>query len=88
MATDVTSIRLPLKDAIMLDHFVESGEFKSRSEFIRFAVKKAINEMILKEFHEKLGEDKKMTKKKLDKLQKEIKEIRQKLWEDYAKHLS
>jgi hypothetical protein len=44
--------------------------------------------MILKEFHEKLGEDKKMTKKKLDKLQKEIKEIRQKLWEDYAKHLS
>jgi metal-responsive CopG/Arc/MetJ family transcriptional regulator len=43
MATDVTSIRLPLKDAIMLDHFVESGEFKSRSEFIRFAVKSLTN---------------------------------------------
>jgi Arc/MetJ-type ribon-helix-helix transcriptional regulator len=67
---------------------VDSGEFKSRSEFIRFAVKKAINEMILKEFHEKLDEDKEMTKKKLNKLQKEIKEIRQKLWEDYAEHLS
>jgi Arc/MetJ-type ribon-helix-helix transcriptional regulator len=88
MTTDITSIRLPLKDAIMLDHFVEIGEFKSRSEFIRFAVKKAINEMILKEFHEKMGEDEKMTKKKLNKLQKEIKDIRQKLWEDYAKHLS
>jgi Arc/MetJ-type ribon-helix-helix transcriptional regulator len=88
MTTDVTSIRLPLKDAIMLDHFVESGEFKSRSEFIRFAVKKAINEMILKEFHEKMSDDREMTKKKLTKLQKEIKDIRQKLWEDYAKHLS
>ncbi len=88
MATDVTSIRLPPKDAIMVDHFVEMGEFKSRSEFIRFAVKKVINEMILKEFHEKLSEDKKMSKKQLDKLQKEIKEIRKKLWEEYAEHLS
>lgn len=88
MATDVTSIRLPPKDAIMVDHFVEMGEFKSRSEFIRFAVKKVINEMILKEFHEKLSEDKKMSKKQLDKLQKEIKEIRKKLWEEYAEHIS
>lgn len=88
MSTEVTSIRLPPKDTMMLDHFVESGEFKSRSEFIRFAVKKAINEMVLREFHEKLSEDKPMNKKKLNKLQKEIKEIRQKLWEDYAKNLS
>lgn len=87
MVTDVTSIRLPPKDSMMVDHFVELGEFKSKSEFIRFAVKKVINEMVLREFHEKLSEDKTMNKKKLDKLQKEIKEIRQKLWEDYAKHL-
>ena len=82
MVTDVTSIRLPPKDALMVDHFVESGEFKSRSEFIRFAVKKVINEMILKEFHEKLSEDKKMSKKDLNKLQKEIKDIRKKLWKN------
>ena len=88
MVTDVTSIRLPPKDAMMVDHFVESGEFKSKSEFIRFAVKKVINEMILKEFHEKLSEDKKISKKELNTLQKEIKAIRQKLWEDYAEHLS
>ena len=72
---------------MMVDHFVEIGEFKSRSEFIRFAVKKVINEMILREFHEKLGKDKSMNKKKLNKLQQEIKEIRQKLWEDYVKRL-
>jgi Arc/MetJ-type ribon-helix-helix transcriptional regulator len=88
MSTEITSIRLPPKDSMMVDHFVEIGEFKSRSEFIRFAVKKAINEMILKEFHEKLSEDKKMNKKSLSKLQKEIKDIRQKLWEEYAEHLS
>ena len=88
MSSEITSVRLPPKDSMMVDHFVENGEFKSRSEFIRFAVKKLINEMILREFHEKLGEDKKINKKKLDKLQKEIKEIRQNLWEDYAKHLS
>ncbi len=87
MSTEVTSIRLPPKDSMMVDHFVELGEFKSRSEFIRFAVKKVINEMILREFHDKLSEDKTMSKKKLNKLQKEIKDIRQQLWEDYAEHL-
>ncbi len=51
MVTDITSIRLPQRDAVIVEHFVESGEFKSKSEFIRFAVKKTINEMILKEFH-------------------------------------
>jgi Arc/MetJ-type ribon-helix-helix transcriptional regulator len=88
MATEVTSIRLPPKDSMMVEHFVESGEFKSKSEFIRFAVKKVINEMILKEFHEKLSEDKKISKKEINTLQKEIKAIRQELWEDYAEHLS
>ena len=87
MSTEITSIRLPPKDSMMVDHFVEMGEFKSRSEFIRFAVKKVINEMILREFHEKLNEDKSINKKRLNKLQKEIKEIREKLWEDYAKRL-
>jgi len=88
MATDVTSIRLPQRDAIIVEHFVETGEFKSKSEFIRFAVKKTINEMILKEFHEKLSEKKPITKKKLANIQKEIKEIRKQLWDEYAKHIS
>ena len=88
MATDVTSIRLPQNDAVIVEHFVESGEFKSKSEFIRFAVKKTINEMILKEFHEKLSDKKPLTKKKLDQIQKEIKDIRKKLWDEYAKHIS
>ena len=88
MATDITSIRLPQRDAIIVEHFVHTGEFKSKSEFIRFAVKKTINEMILKEFHEKLAEKEPITKKKLDTIQKEIKEIRKQLWDEYAKDLS
>ena len=86
MATDITSIRLPSKDAIMLDHFVETGEFKSKSEFIRYAIKKTINEMILREFHESMSGD--MTGTDVENIQKEIKKIRKDLWDEYAKHLS
>ena len=82
MSTDITSIRLPHKDAIVIEHFVASGEFKSRSEFIRYAVKKTINEIILQEFHEKLNEP--IRKKDVDKIQREIKDIRKKLWDEYA----
>ncbi|MCK4266893.1 MAG: hypothetical protein KAX31_06400 [Thermoplasmata archaeon] len=86
MTTDITSIRLPTKDAVMLEHFVDKGDFKSKSEFIRYAIKKTINEMILREFHEKLSEP--TDEKKIKQIQKEIKNIRKQLWEDYAKHLS
>ena len=86
MSTDVTSIRLPHKDAIVIEHFVASGEFKSKSEFIRYAIKKTINEIILQEFHEKMAEP--VKKKDVDKIQKEIKEIRKKLWDEYAQHIS
>ena len=86
MPTEITSIRLPQKDAIVIEHFVESGEFKSKSEFIRYAIKKTINEIILQEFHEKLTEP--IRKKDVDKIQKEIKEIRKKLWDEYAQHIS
>ena len=88
MATEVTSIRLPQKDADIVEHFVEIGEFKSKSEFIRFAIKKTINEMILKEFHDKLRDKEPLTKKKVDRIQKEIKDIRKQLWDEYAKHIS
>lgn len=88
MSTDATSIRLPPKDAAMLDHFVKSGEFKSRSELIRYAIKKTINELVLKEFQESMGEDGTLSEKEIDTLAEEIKSIRKKLWKDYAKHLS
>ena len=83
MSTEVTSIRLPSKDAAILDHFVEQGAFKSKSEFIRYAIKKTINEIILQEFHEKLKEP--VNNKDVN---KEIKKIRKELWEEYAKHIS
>ena len=86
MATGITSIRLPEKDAVLVEHFVEKGDFKSRSEFIRYAVKKTINEMILREFHERLSQP--TDGKKIAKIQEDIKKIRKQLWDDYAGHIS
>jgi Arc/MetJ-type ribon-helix-helix transcriptional regulator len=86
MTTDVTSIRLPHKDAAVIEHFIASGEFKSRSEFIRYAIKKTINEILLQEFHERLNEP--LDKKGVARIQKEIKEIRKRLWDEYVQHIS
>jgi len=88
MSTDITSIRLPNKDTTLIEHFIDTGEFKSRSEFVRYAVKKTLNEMLLKEIQEKMVETGPMTKKKVTQIQKEIKEIRKMLWEQYAQHIS
>lgn len=52
MNADVDVIRLPAKDST-LNHFIKAGEFKNKGEFITYATKKAINEVILKELEEK-----------------------------------
>ena len=87
MVTDVTTIRLPPKDSMIIDHFVDGGEFKSRSEFMRYAIKRTICELVLKEFHEKMGSKGKPTKKEVEELVSEIRQIRKGLWDEYAKHL-
>jgi Arc/MetJ-type ribon-helix-helix transcriptional regulator len=88
MSTDITSIRLPNKDTTLIEHFIDTGEFKSRSDFVRYAVKKTLNEMLLKEIQEKMLDTGPMTKKKVTLIQKEIKDIRKMLWEQYAQHIS
>lgn len=88
MTTDVTTIRLPPKDSLIIDHFVEAGEFKSRSEFMRYAIKKTICDLVLKEFHEKMGTKGKPTKKEVVDLVSELKDLRRGLWERYAKNIS
>jgi len=84
MNADVDVIRLPAKESALIDHFIKAGEFKNKSEFITYAVKKAVNEVILKELEEKSSAALPMTKKDVDKLLTEIKDIRRKLWEGYA----
>jgi len=87
MNTEITSIRLPPKDSAMIEHFVKEGEFKSKSEFVRYAVKKTICDMMLKEFHEKLGKKGVPTEKEGRKILADIKEIRRELWREYAESL-
>jgi Arc/MetJ-type ribon-helix-helix transcriptional regulator len=84
MNADVDVIRLPAKDSALINHFIKVGEFKSKSEFITYAVKKAVNEVILREFEEKSHAAPPMAEKDVDKLLTEIKDIRKKLWEGYA----
>jgi Arc/MetJ-type ribon-helix-helix transcriptional regulator len=81
MPADVTSIRLPKKDAVLIDHLIEVGEFKSKSEFIRYAIKKTINEILLQEIQEKMMSEEKISADSIDELQHEIKEIRKYLWD-------
>ena len=88
MPADVTSIRLPKKDAVLIDHLIEVGEFKSKSEFIRYAIKKTINEILLQEIQEKMMSEEKISADSIDELQDEIKEIRKYLWDQYEKNIS
>ena len=88
MATEVTTVRLPPKDTLIIDQFVDAGEFKSRSEFMRFAIKRTICELVLKEIHEKIGKKSKPTKKEEEELLVQIDEIRRELWDRHVKNLS
>ena len=72
----------------MLDHFVKEGLFQSKSDFIRYEIRKAINEMILRDIREDIALDEDLSNITPDDLQKEIKEIRKKLWEEYSENLS
>jgi Arc/MetJ-type ribon-helix-helix transcriptional regulator len=84
MNADSDVVRLPAKDSALIDHFIKAGEFKNKSEFIKYAVKKAINEVILRELEEKSHAAPQLSEKDVDKLLTEIKDIRKKLWEGYA----
>lgn len=90
MSGEITTIRLPEKDLAMMEHFVESGEFCNKSDLIRYAIKKIICELMLKELQESLGK-KKMTEsemaKEREKILADIHEIRKGLWREYAKHI-
>jgi Arc/MetJ-type ribon-helix-helix transcriptional regulator len=84
MNADADVVRLPAKDSALINQFLKAGEFKNKSEFITYAVKKAINEVILRDFEEKSRATPPMADKDVDKLLTEIKDIRKKLWEGYA----
>lgn len=84
MTTKVVTIRLPPKDTQLIDFFIKEGEFKSRSDFLRYAAKRMIAELISKKL-DAMVVTKKVDEKELDRVHKLIKETRQELWrEKYA----
>ncbi len=84
METNADVVKLPAKESALIDYFVKAGDFKDKSEFIVYAVKKAVNEVVLRALEEKSGAVSPMAEKDVDKLLTEIKDIRKKLWEGYA----
>lgn len=79
MATEVVTIRLPPKDTQLIDFFIKEGEFKSRSDFLRYATKRMIAELISKRL-DAMVVTKKVNKKELERIHKLIKETRKELW--------
>jgi Arc/MetJ-type ribon-helix-helix transcriptional regulator len=84
MDTNADVVKLPAKESALIDYFIKTGEFKNKSEFIIYAVKKAVNEVVLRALEEKSRTVSPMAEKDVDKLLTEIKDIRKKLWEGYA----
>lgn len=93
MSTEVVTARLPLNDTELIDFFIKNGEFKSKSDFFRFAVKRTLAELIQKQLDslilKKETNKKEITKKELDDIMTSIKKVRKEIWsKKYAKSLS
>ena len=88
MSTEVVTARLPTKDTELIKFFIDNGEFKSKSDFFRFAVKHTLAELIQKQLDTMIV-TREINKKELNRIQKLIKEVRQETWsKKYTKSLS
>jgi len=54
MESKIVPIRLKKKDLEIIDTFIEMGEFKDRSDFIRFSIKLAIIKLLEKRLTEEV----------------------------------
>lgn len=79
MATDVVTVRLPPRDTEMIDFLVKQGEFKSRSDFLRFAAKRAVTELLEDKLREKVVR-RTLAEEDLEDLERTIRTIRSQLW--------
>ncbi len=88
MTTEVVTARLPINDTELIDFFIKNGEFKSKSDFFRFAVKRTLAELIQKQLDSMIV-TKKIDQKELDEILGSIKKVRKEIWsKKYAKSLS
>ena len=93
MSTEVVTARLPINDTELINFFIKNGEFKSKSDFFRFAVKRTLAELIQKQLDSliltKKADKKEINKEELDEILDSIKKVRKEIWsKKYAKSLS
>lgn len=79
MVTDVLTVRLPPRDTEMIDLLVEQGAFASRSDFLRFAVKRAVTEHLDRELRTRTPRQP-LDETDLDDLLAKVREVRAELW--------
>ena len=88
MTTEVVTARLPIHDTELINFFIEKGEFKSKSDFFRFAVKHTLAELIQK-YLDSMIVTEKIDENRLDEINELIKKVRQDTWsKKYAQSLS
>jgi len=84
-------VRLPERDIELIDEIVERKKqlFTNRSDFVRFAIEKTIFDTFKLEsaarFLQEMGEKNKLSEKDVEKINKQVKNIRHKLMKEYYK---
>ena len=88
MTTEVVTARLPLHDTELINFFIEKGEFKSKSDFFRFAVKHTLAQLI-QQYLDSMIVMEKINEDKIEEINKLIKKVREETWsKKYAQSLS
>ena len=87
MATEM--ITLKLEDSFLgnIDNIVKKEGYQSRTEFIRNALRKEVDEVKLKETMKEIAHLKGAGKKKIQTTDEELEKIREKVFEEFDKKL-
>jgi Arc/MetJ-type ribon-helix-helix transcriptional regulator len=87
MVTEVVTARLPVHDTELIKFFIEKGEFKSKSDFFRFAVKHTLADLI-QQYLDSMIVMEQIDDNKIDEINKLIKNVREETWnKKYAKSI-
>jgi len=83
---ETISAKFTERDAELMESFIKRKYFLNKSDLIRTAVRHYLNEEM---FHELMGQNRvePLTKDDIDKINREIRKIRKRIWEDEFKNV-